>query len=247
MRFAGRRAVVTGAASGIGAAVARRLLAEGAAVVVADVDAKRLRALEEAGAESVVADVTARRDRNRVVAAAGTPHYLVNSAGFIRMTRLDEVTENLWDRTLDVNAKATFFLLQALAPRLATGGAVVNLSSTAAKAASTVEGAVYNAAKAAVIAITKTFAHALAAKHVRVNCVCPGIIDTPMQDAVVADLARARGVSREDVDTARRATVPLGRGGTADEVAAVICFLLSDDASYMTGQAINVSGGLVTY
>jgi NAD(P)-dependent dehydrogenase (short-subunit alcohol dehydrogenase family) len=239
------RAVVTGAASGIGRAVAERLLRDGMDVVAADRDAERLATL--AGAQPVACDVATPEGREAVAATAGAADLVVNSAGVIRLTPLAEVDDATWDETFAVNAKATFFLLQALVPRMPAGGAVVNLASVAGKTASTVEAAVYSASKAAVIAITKTFAHAHAARGVRVNCVCPGIVETPMNDVVLDGVARARGVPREEVEAARLRTVPLGRAASAEEVAAVICFLLSPEASYMTGQAVNVSGGLVTY
>ena len=103
------------------------------------------------------------------------------------------------------------------------------------------------ASKAAVLSITRSFAHALAGRPVRVNAVCPGIIDTPMNDMVLHGIARARGMTVDEVSATRLHTVPLGRAASADECAAVICFLLSAQASYMTGQAINISGGLVTW
>jgi NAD(P)-dependent dehydrogenase (short-subunit alcohol dehydrogenase family) len=106
---------------------------------------------------------------------------------------------------------------------------------------------VYSASKAAVLSITRTFAHAWAGRGVRVNAVCPGVVETPMNDVVLEGIAAARGVSRTSIEDARRASIPLGRTASADEVARVIGFLLSDGAAYMTGQAVNVSGGLVTY
>ena len=95
--------------------------------------------------------------------------------------------------------------------------------------------------------MTRTFAHAWARRGVRVNAVCPGVVETPMNDVVLEGIARARGVSVQSVEDARREAIPLGRTASADEVARVIAFLLSADAGYMTGQAVNVSGGLVTY
>jgi NAD(P)-dependent dehydrogenase (short-subunit alcohol dehydrogenase family) len=241
------RYVVTGAARGIGRAVAEVLLDEGAPVLAADLDAGGLAPLADRGAEVLVADLAAAEGRAALVAAAGAVTHLVNSAGVIRMTPLEEVDEALWDWTFAINARAVFFLCQALVPRMPPGGAVVNLSSTAAKTGSTLEGAVYAAAKAAVLSITRTFAHAHAARGVRVNAVCPGITDTPMQDDVLARLAAHRGTTADEVHQARLATVPMRRSATPRECAAVIRFLLSDAAGYMTGQAINVSGGLVMY
>ena len=105
----------------------------------------------------------------------------------------------------------------------------------------------YSAAKAAVIAMTKAFALAFAANGVRVNCVCPGMTDTPMHRSVLARLSDLSGVSQDEIDEQRVAAVPMGRKAGPEEVAAVVCFLLSEDASYMTGQAVNVTGGLVMH
>jgi NAD(P)-dependent dehydrogenase (short-subunit alcohol dehydrogenase family) len=165
----------------------------------------------------------------------------------IRMTPLDEVDEELWDWTFAINARAVFFLCQALIPRIPPGGAVVNLSSTAAQTGSTLEGAVYAAAKAAVLSITRSFAHAHARRGVRVNAVCPGIIDTPMQDDVLARMAAHRRTTPEALHQARLGTVPMARSARPEECAAVIRFLLSDAAGYMTGQTVNVCGGLMMH
>ncbi|MBV9282671.1 MAG: SDR family oxidoreductase [Chloroflexi bacterium] len=108
-----------------------------------------------------------------------------------------------------------------------------------------IEAAVYAASKAALLALSRSFAYALAPRSIRVNAVCPGIIDTPMQGAFVPRLAEWRGMTVEEFQGARLKAVPLQRMGTADEVAALICFLLSDAASYMTAQSINVTGGLI--
>jgi NAD(P)-dependent dehydrogenase (short-subunit alcohol dehydrogenase family) len=214
-------------------------------VLAVDRDAEGLERLD--GAIPLVCDLTSSKERARLAREAGRVDYLVNAAGVIRLRPIEEVTERDWDWMLAVNAKAMFFLMQALVPRMERGGAVVNISSSAGKTASTVEAAVYNATKAAVIAMTKTFAHASAARGVRVNCVCPSPTETPMLETVTRELAEARGVSPADVAASYNRTIPLGRSARPEEVAGVIAFLLSDEASYMTGEAVNVSGGLVMY
>lgn len=241
------RVVVTGAGSGIGRALVERLLADGDEVLAVDVVEDSLGPLSSLGAEALVADLATAAGRSALADAAGLLTHLVNCAGVIRMTPLDDVDEALWDWTFEVNAKAVFFICQALVPRIGPGGAVVNMSSTAAKTGSTIEGAVYAAAKAAVLSMTRTFAHANAARGVRVNAVCPGIVDTPMQDELLGRIARQRGVTAAEVHAARLETVPMARSASAAECASVIRFLLSEESSYMTGQAVNVSGGLVTY
>jgi len=146
-----------------------------------------------------------------------------------------------------VNAKAIFFLCQAFVPRLPPGGAVVNVSSGAGKTGSTHEAAVYGASKAAVLSVTRSFANAYANLGVRVNAVCPGLVDTPMNDVVVDGIAPLRGLAPDEYGRARLAAVPLGRLAEPREVAEVIAFLLSNASSYMTGQSVNVTGGMVTY
>jgi NAD(P)-dependent dehydrogenase (short-subunit alcohol dehydrogenase family) len=244
---AGSGAVVTGAARGIGLAVARRLLQEGAEVLAVDLDAAGLRTIEAEGARTLVADVSDPAGREAIVAAAGQPRYLVNAAGILFVKPIWEVTLEDWRRIQAVNVEGTFFLCQALGQRMPSGGAIVNLSSTSAKLASTIDVAPYATTKAAVLGITRSFAYALAPRNVRINAICPGIIDTPMQDKVLEQVAGLRGVSAEELATARLKSVPLGRVGTPEETAGLIWFLLSDGAAYMTGQAINLSGGLVMW
>jgi NAD(P)-dependent dehydrogenase (short-subunit alcohol dehydrogenase family) len=215
-------------------------------VVAVDRDEAGLADVVRLGAEPLVADVTT-LDGRRAIAAAREPAGIVNAAGIIRLAPIADVREDDWDTILAVNARAVFFLLQSLAEVLPRGGAVVNVASVAGKTGSTVEAAVYSASKAAVLSITRTFAHAWARRGVRVNAVCPGVVETPMNEVVLDGISRARGVTRESVEDARREAIPLGRPASADEVARVIGFLLSHAAAYMTGQAVNVSGGLVTY
>ena len=242
------RAVVTGAASGIGRATTLLLLERGATVVAADRNEAGLAVVADAGAEPIVCDVTEPADLARLVDAAGPAcHHLVNAAGIIRLATLDAVTEDDWERIMAVNAKALFFLCQAFAPRLQPQGAVVNVASGAGKTGSTHEAAVYGASKAAVLSVTRSFAHAYAGRGVRVNAVCPGLIDTPMNDVVIDGIAPLRGLEPDAYGRARLAAVPLGRLADPREVANVIAFLLSDASSYMTGQSVNVTGGMLTY
>jgi NAD(P)-dependent dehydrogenase (short-subunit alcohol dehydrogenase family) len=241
-------AVVTGAASGIGGAVARRLLAEGIDVLAVDVNAEGLDEIKKAGATPLVADLSTDEGRDAVVSAAiGATRYLVNAAGIIMLKPIFDVELHDIRRIYAVNVEATWDLTSRLGREMPAGGAVVNLSSSSAKLASTTEAAVYASSKTAVLSITRSFAYALAPRDVRVNAVCPGIIDTPMQDRVLAEVSAQRGVSVDELSKARNATVPLGRAASAEECAAVIWFLLSNEASYLTGQAVNVTGGLVTW
>jgi NAD(P)-dependent dehydrogenase (short-subunit alcohol dehydrogenase family) len=235
--------VVTGAASGIGRAVALRLLAGGAGVLAVDVSEAGLADVAEAGARTCVADLSRADDRRRVVDQAAGVDALVNAAGVIRLVPPLQVSEDDWDTIFAVNAKALFFLCQAFAERLPDGGRIVNLASVAARNQSTLETAVYAASKAAVVAITRTYAHLLGPRGICVNAVLPGIVETPMQDKVIAELAQHRGVAAEDIAAKRLSIVPLGRTAPPAECAEAIVALLGPAGSYVTGQAIAVDGG----
>jgi NAD(P)-dependent dehydrogenase (short-subunit alcohol dehydrogenase family) len=242
-----RRAVVTGAASGIGRAVALRLVRQGVEVLAVDLGADRLEKLASPGVVTLVADVADEKDRARIAAAADGVDYLVNAAGIIRIKPIFEVTPQDWRDIMTINAESIFFLCQAIGPRMRPGGAIVNLSSSSAKLAATIEVAPYAASKTTILSITRSFAHALASRPIRVNAICPGIVDTPMQDKVLQDVARERATTADQLSEQRNRSVPLGRAASADECAGAIWFLLSDDSGYMTGQAVNFTGGQVMW
>lgn len=246
MRFSGRRAVVTGGGSGIGLAVVHQLLGEGAAVVAADISRHGLAAAAELGAECVSADVTRKRDRTRVAMRAGEFDYLVNAAGVIRVANMEDINRPQWGKTFAVNAEGLFFTCLELAQHIRDGGGIVNVGSMAAKVGDP-PAAVYAASKAAVLSLTRSLAVALARRGIRVNSISPGIIDTPMQDDFLPFYATQAGKSVEEFQADRILRVPLGRIGRPEDCAGVICFLLSDDAGYVTGEDVNVSGGLVTW
>ena len=247
MPTAGKQAVVTGAASGIGQAVTLRLLREGATVIAADRNEAGLAVVVDAGATPFVGDLAVDADRDRLVEVGGGVDLLVNAAGIIRLKPILEFTVQDLRDIYAINVEATWDLVSRIGRTMPRGGAIVNLSSSSAKLATTTEAAVYASSKTAVLSITRSFAYAFAANGVRVNAICPGIIDTPMQERVLADVAAERGLTVEELSAARNRTVPLGRSASADECAAAIWFLLSDEAAYMTGQAINFTGGLVTW
>jgi NAD(P)-dependent dehydrogenase (short-subunit alcohol dehydrogenase family) len=240
-------AVVTGAASGIGRACAERIQSEGVAVLAVDRNGPGLEDFRARGVATLVADLASESERDRVVAAATGARYLVNAAGVIRIRPILESGVADMREIYPVNVEAVWDLTSRLGRAMPPGGAVVNISSFSAKVASTIECAVYASSKAAVLSITRSFAHAFAPHGVRVNAVVPGIIDTPMQDEVVEKVAAFRHTAPDELSRARNATVPLGRTGSPQECAGIIWFLLSQEASYMTGQAINITGGQIMF
>lgn len=248
-----RCAVVTGAGSGIGRAIALVLSAGGTPVAALDIDAGAARrtadAIRGAGGRAVglQADV---RDTDAIEAVLdrielelGPLGTLSACAGVVRTLPLAATTPADWDAIQDVNARGTFFWVQAVGRRLhGPGGAIVAVSSISGRGGRPLQTA-YAASKAAVISIVRSAALAFA-PSVRVNAVCPGIIDTPMWASIDRDRAALEGLSPGDAMRAFVERVPLARAGTPDDVAGVVRFLLSRDGGYVTGQAVNVCGGL---
>jgi NAD(P)-dependent dehydrogenase (short-subunit alcohol dehydrogenase family) len=254
----GQVAIVTGAGRGIGRATALELAGMGAHVVVAEMDganaertAGEVRALGRQ-ALALATDVTKAADlrtmAERTLAELGRIDVLVNNAGIYRAAATLDVTEAHWDAVLDINAKAVFFASQAVLPAMIARrrGSIVSLASMAAKVGSRTN-LPYNASKAAVVSITKSLAIAHAADGIRVNCVCPGFVETDMWTAVAREQAALLGITVEEFNRQRLSTVPLGRMERPEDVASVIGFLCSEKSGYMTGQAINVTGGLVMH
>jgi NAD(P)-dependent dehydrogenase (short-subunit alcohol dehydrogenase family) len=243
MPLAGRVALVTGAGSGIGEATARRFAAEGAVVVVNDVDGERARTVATAigkdggKAAAVPADVTRRDEVERLVAGIVAEHgrldVLINNAGINRDAMSYKMTEEQWDQVLTVNLKGTFLCAQAALSRMRERGwgRVVNTSSIGSLG--NIGQANYSASKAGVIGLTKTLALEYAKYGVTVNCVAPGAVMTPM-------LAGVPDQIREKIT----AGIPVGRIAEPREIAAVHAFLASEEAAFITGQVIFVDGGM---
>jgi NAD(P)-dependent dehydrogenase (short-subunit alcohol dehydrogenase family) len=252
-------AIVTGAGQGIGRSIALRLAQDGMHVTIADIRGDQAEAVAQEiqalgrKALPLKIDVTSAADRQQMFEATLSEFkrcdVLVNNAAIQRIALPLDVTEEHWDVMMNVNAKAVYFscqlALQYMLPQ--RSGRIINLASVAGKMASTVYHPVYNVSKAAVIAITKTFAFTCATQGIRVNSVCPGVIDTAMQEQVDLEISRVTGQSPQEVREERSKRVPIGRIGDGDDVAAVVSFLAGPDSGYMTGQAINVTGGMVTY
>src|SRR5689334_479204 len=241
-RFAGRVALVTGGASGIGAASAAAFAAEGARVVVADLDRERGPAVaRDIGGTFEWVDVADHGQVTRLVAdtarSLGRLDVVVANAFATAFGSIESLGIAEWSRTLDVTLTPVFTALRAAIPvmRAQGGGAVVNIASISGLGGD--RGlAAYNAAKAAVVNLTRTAALELARAGIRVNAVCPGLIDTPALQRAFSRLPQQEGTAR--------AAVPVGRFGRPDEVARAVLFLASDDASYVTGATLVIDGGL---
>src|SRR5215831_15738641 len=258
MELQGQVAIVTGAGRGIGRATALELARMGADIVVAELDpANAERTTSEVrglGGRALVVptDVTSSKDLGAMVehtrAELGRIDILVNNAGIYRAAATLDVTEEHWDAVLNINAKAVFFATQAVLPTMIAQkrGAIVSLASMAGKIGSK-NNLPYNASKAAVVSMTKSLALAHAADGIRVNCVCPGFVETDMWAAVAREQGKLMGMSAEEFTRHRAGTVPLGRMERPEDVANVIGFLVSSKSGYMTGQALSVDGGLLMH
>jgi NAD(P)-dependent dehydrogenase (short-subunit alcohol dehydrogenase family) len=235
-RFAGKRAFVTGAGSGIGEAVARALHAEGATVTLADVsDAAGAVAGELGGASTAVRlDV---RDEDQVREAMPGVDVLVNVAGVGSTTNAPDTPLDVWEEVFAVNARGTFLTCKHAIPGMAArgGGSIVNVGSVAALVGLK-NRAAYCASKGAVVAFTRALAVDHVADGIRVNAVCPGTVDSPWVRRLVEEV----GESLDDL----RARQPMGRLGTPPEIAESILYLASDDAAFVTGTALVIDGGL---
>lgn len=248
--------IVTGAAQGLGRGTAAAFLTEGADVVLADIN--------EASVERTAADLTQGTDRKavgvrcdvsresdvrdvveRTISEFGAVDHLVNNAGTITIAPIVEIAESDWNRVIDVNLKGVFFGMKAVLPHMLErqAGSIVNIASQAGKRGNKFI-AHYNASKAGVISLTQTGALE-AAPHVRVNCVCPGVINTDLQEQEYDVVSRLTGKDRDEIKAEWISAMPLGRFQEVEDVADVVLFLASDDARQTTGEALNVSGGMV--
>lgn len=249
------RVLVTGAGGGIGAAIARELAHRGAHVAVTDLDLGAAEATADAitadggNARAYQLDVTDRSRIESVVTAAeqevGPLNAWVSNAGVSTMARFTEIAEEDLDLMLDVNVKGVFLCGQVAARRLRAngGGRIVNIASMASKAGAAPFFAHYVASKFAVVGLTQTMAVELGRDGITVNSVCPGFVATSMQDRELAWEAELRGVTPEDVRQMMIDDTPLGRIETPEDVARSVAFLLSDDAAFITGEALAVNGG----
>ena len=244
MRMVGKIALVTGGAGGIGSAICRLFAAEGAKVVIGDVDAARGKALEAELGEAALyldLDVTSEPDWQRAVAETvarfGGLNVLVNNAGAYHPELVADTPLETWERIMSVNATGAFLGSKHAIPEMikAGGGSIVNISSGAGIVGNP-DGTAYGAAKGAVRILTKTTAHQYALQGIRANSIHPGPIDTPMLHAQTRE-ASERG---DQVDS-----IPMGRIGTPEEIAYGVLYLASDESSYVTGIELPIDGGRV--
>jgi 3alpha(or 20beta)-hydroxysteroid dehydrogenase len=231
--MAGKTVVITGGASGIGLATAERLAAANAHVVLADRDDASA-AAERLGGRCIHTDVSDERSVRDMMASAGPIHGLVQAAGVMSEALLTDLDARELERLMRVNAYGVFHGLKYTPTHMVAGGAVVNVSSVAATVGMAGYAA-YSASKAAVLALTRAAALEFGSSRIRVNAICPSSVDTPMLQAQ----------SNCDVEiTLTRAASPLGALGTPGHVAALVHFLLADDCPDVSGQALNVDGGM---
>jgi NAD(P)-dependent dehydrogenase (short-subunit alcohol dehydrogenase family) len=241
MRLEGRTALVTGGAKGIGAAIVSRLAAEGARVTIGDIDTEGAQKVAgEVGTEAVALDVTDPESASAAVERAGTLDVLVNNAGMDEFRFFTDTDPELWRRVLDVNLKGVLACTHAALPGMqkAGYGRIVNIASEAGRVGSK-GSAVYSAAKGGVIAFTKTIARENARYGITANAIAPGPIDTPLLRRAL-ELGE---IGERIVETMKGAT-QVRRLGQPEEVAAAVAFLASEEAAYVTGETLGVSGGL---
>jgi 2-keto-3-deoxy-L-fuconate dehydrogenase len=243
--LSGKTAFVTAAGQGIGRATAIAFAAAGARVVATDLDAAKLADIAADGIRTAALNVLDRAAIEHAAQEAGAVDILFNCAGIVHQGTLLEATDADWSLAFDLNCRSMFHTMGAFLPGMLErgGGAIVNIASVASSLKGVPNRFIYSASKAAVIGMTRSVATDYVSRGIRCNCICPGTIGTPSLDERIAANAAAAG----SVEAARAAFVarqPMGRLGTAEEIAALAVYLAGDDARFMTGQAVVIDGGL---
>jgi 2-keto-3-deoxy-L-fuconate dehydrogenase len=247
-RLKGKLALVTAAGQGIGRAIAVACVAEGARVIATDLDAKKLKGLR--GAERAALDVRSTAGVTAFAKATlkefGAPDILINCAGYVHQGSVLDCSEEDWDFSFDLNVKSMHRTLRAFLPAMLKngGGSIVNISSAVSSISGLPNRYAYGATKAAVIGLTKAVAADFIRKGIRCNAICPGTIVSPSFEQRVVAVSQKTGKKLKAVRQDFTDRQPMGRLGTAEEVAALAVFLASDESSYITGQPHLVDGGL---
>ena len=255
-RLAGKKAVVTGAGRGIGQAIALRLAQEGAHVASVDIDRDSAEAtaglIRDGGGTAAALTVDLVRVDliepmiEEAVSTLGRLDILVNNAGRVEIKPFLDVTETEWDQIMDLNLKGTYFCMQAGARRMirqGDGGRIINMSSISGRHGRA-DSSAYAASKMGIISITQSAALAFADHGILVNALCPGVVATPMWDHIDEDRARLFGYERGTARARLVEKIPLKRVAQTEEIAAAAVFIASDENTLITGQAINVDGGM---
>lgn len=245
MRFTDKTVVVTAAANGIGRASAERMRDEGARVWALDRDGDALATIE--GVERVVVDLTDPAQVARLPERIGAIDALCNIAGYVAAGDILGGSEADWALSFDLNVHASYHMIRAFLPAMLDrgGGAIVNMSSIASSVKGIPNRCAYGASKAAVIGLTKAVAADFVGRGIRCSCICPGTVETPSLRQRVVDQAAAQGVAVAQADAAFVARQPMGRLGRAEEIAALVAYLASDEATFTTGAVHVIDGGWV--
>ena len=242
-RLSGKRALITAAGQGIGRAAALAMAAEGAEVFATDVNEDALATLKADGIETFVMDVRSNQSVRQGVRRAA-PDVLFNCAGFVHHGSVLDATDDEWDFAFDLNVRSMFRTMQNALPGMLErgGGAIVNMSSAASSVIGAPNRFLYGTSKAAVIGMTKSVAVDYITKGIRCNCICPGTVESPSWHDRVKALGEEMG-SYEEAKAAFVARQPMGRVATAEEIAALVVYLSSDESAFTTGQPHIIDGG----